>query len=345
MNFGPYIYDSKDDIFEKKFGERSFTVILSSAFNAGGIIGSEFNGIAIMDDNYRNVLVDRQVRDRGFLGSNIRAEFNSIKEMNWAEFSEYVRSCPRYRQTADDINSGAKPDAGDPIDLWIAKGAVDNPSGPDLRTAAMKAENESGKSDYSYPQATREEMIVFLATHKSYHPMNYNNGGYVISWDIKVHGAVSAEGVEGFNFDPAFNERWKELEQSSNTLFDEACAEAMWPFQEGNYINQSDEDITAKFYTNGRQNGHLVLSDWNGPKPKGWASCPMAFSDREHFISWLKDLENDDLVSLYGLVRSVDADTANPTRAVNYSYASLRQSQEEQWAEEMKEDQKSEMVI
>jgi hypothetical protein len=334
MNTGPYIYQSKDDIFEKKFGDRSFTVVLSSAYNAGGIIGSEYNGIAIIDDNYRQVLADQQVRNRGFFGENVRAEFDSIKDMTWPEFAEYVRTCPRYRGGAQDIDTGAKPDAGDPIDLWIAKGAVENPSGPDLRTKAMVTANADAEISYSYPDATREEMIVALARHTGYHPMNYNNGGFVLSWDIKVRGDASASNAEGFEFDKEFDERWNKFEQNNEYVFWEACKDALYSYTEGHYQPHADEDIKPKFYTNGRQGGHLVLSDWNGEKPSGWKSCPMAFDDREHFISWLKELANDDLVALYGLVRSVDADTANPHHDVSYALASIRQGKEEQWSEE-----------
>lgn len=334
MAKGPYHYASENDIFEKKFGDRTFTVVLSNAYNAGGIIGSEYNGIAILDENNRQVVLDRQVEDRGFLGENRRAEFESIRDMTWEQFTKYVRKSPRYRGGISDIDNGTAPDAGDILDLWISKGRVENPSGPDLRTELMKKANATNESDYSYPDATREEMIVALARHEGYYPMNSNNGGYVLAWDIKVHGNFSASKAEGFNFDKAFDERWEKFEQTNEEVFWDACSDALYAFTEGHYQPHADEDVKAKFYTNGRQNGHLVLSDWNGEKPSGWASCPMAFSNREDFIGWLKELSNDDLVSLYGLVRSVDADTANPEMAVSYSLASIRQGKEEEWAEE-----------
>ena len=334
----PYQYESENDIFEKKFGDRTFTVILSNAYNAGGVIGSEYNGIAILDDNNRQVVLDRQVEDRGFLGENRQAEFNSIKDMTWEQFIKYVRKSPRYRGGISDIDNGTAPDAGDILDLWISKGKVENPTGPDLRTDVMKSANGNGESDYSYPAATREEMIVALARHESYHPMNYNNGGFVIAWDIKVHGNYSASKADGYNFDKAYDARWEKFEENDEQVFWDACSDALHSFTEGRYQPHADEDVKAKFYANGRQGGHLVLSDWNGAKPGRWASCPMAFTDREDFIDWLKELSNEDLVSLYGLVRSVDADTSNPEMAVSYALASIRQGKEEQWTEEAAEE-------
>jgi hypothetical protein len=181
-------------------------------------------------------------------------------------------------------------------------------------------------------------MIVALARHESYYPMNSNNGGYVIAWNIKVRGDFSASKAEGFEFDKAYDKRWEKFEQTNEHVFWDACSDALHSFTEGHYQPQADEDVKAKFYTNGRQGGHLVLSEWTGEKPGGWASCPMAFSNREDFIGWLKELSNEDLVSLYGLVRSVDADTANPAMDVSYSLASIRQGKEEQWAEEATEE-------
>ncbi|TLX17045.1 hypothetical protein [Rhizobium sp. MHM7A] len=344
MNKGPYQYGSENDIFEKKFGDRTFTVVLSNAYNAGGIIGSEYNGIAILDENFRQVVLDRQLENRGFLGSDARKEFDSIKDMTWEQFTQYVRKSPRYRGGIDDIDRGTKPNAGDILDLWISKGKVENPTGPDLRTEVMKSANANDQTDYSYPDATRDEMIVALARHEGYYPMNSNNGGFVLAWDIKVRGDCSASKAEGFKFNEAFNERWKKFEESDSDVFFEACSDALWHFTEGNYEPHSDEDIRAKFYTNGRQGGHLVLSEWNGAKPKGWATCPMAFDNREHFISWLKELPDNDLVALYGLVRSVDIDTADPAHAVSFALASIRQSKEEQWKEEATEELETEVT-
>jgi hypothetical protein len=342
LNKGPYHYGSENDIFEKKFGDRTFTVVLSNAYNAGGIIGSEYNGIAILDENNRQVVLDRQLENRGFFGSDARKEFDAIKDMTWEHFTKYVRKAPRYRGGIDDIDRGTKPEAGDILDLWISKGKVESPTGPDLRNETMQSANANQETDYSYPDATREEMIVALARHEGYHPMNSNNGGFVISWNIKVRGDFSATKAEGFKFDTALDERWKKFEETNEDVFWEACSDALWSFTEGHYQTHSDEDVKAKFYTNGRQGGHLVLSEWNGDKPNGWSSCPMAFDSREHFISWLKELSTDSLVALYGLVKSVDTDTAHPERAVSFALASIREGKEDQWKQEATEELEAE---
>lgn len=344
MNKDRYHYASENDIFEKKFGDRTFTVVLSNAYNAGGIIGSEYNGIAILDENNHKVVLDRQLENRGFFGADAQKEFESIKDMTWEQFTQYVRKAPRYRGGIDDIDNGTAPDVGDIVDLWISKGKVESPTGPDLRTEAMKEANATDETEYSYPDATREEMIVALARHNGYFPMNSNNGGYVISWDIKVRGNVSASQAEGFEFDKAFDERWKNFSETDEHVFYQACSEALWSFTEGHYQAHADEDVKAKFYTNGRQGGHLVLADWNGEKPKGWASCPMAFDNREHFISWLKELPDNDLVALYALVRSVDTDTAHPEKAVSFALASIREGKEDQWREEATEELKEDVA-
>jgi hypothetical protein len=178
-------------------------------------------------------------------------------------------------------------------------------------------------------------MIVALATHKGYHPMNYNNGGFVVSWDIKVRGMTDGK-VDGYDHDPKFDQKWDEyLDKDDGSVFNEACEDALRQYVDGDFTAAGDESVTAKFYTNGRSGGHLVLSEWSGPGPRGWASCPMAFGDREDYVDWLKGLENDDLVKFYALVQTVDEDTRDPTAAVNHGMAFIRQTKEEEWSSEM----------
>jgi hypothetical protein len=324
---------------EKVFGDRIFKVVIAAAYNAG-IIGPEHNGIAVLDDNNKAVLLDQHVKiGSGYFGPSEeqKAEFARIVAMDWNEFADFVRSNRRYRKgVADDIdNPGAKPSEIDPLDLAITKGKVENPTGPDIRTPKMIALHADDKSGYAFPDKTREEMIVTLARHDGRAPMNSWNGGFALGWNIKVRGRVDGN-VEGYGHDPRFDAKWdKYIDEDGGELFNEACESALRQYLDDGVMSAADESSIAKFYTNGRSGGHLVLSSWSGSGRKGWSSCQMAFDSREDYIGWLKDLSDDDLVSFYGLVQTVDADTSDPTAIINHEFAFMRQNMEEQWAAEL----------
>jgi hypothetical protein len=341
-NFGPYLYH--DGMLAKKtFGERSFTVIVASAYNAG-IIGPECNGLVVLDDNHRQVLLDEHLKESsGYFGASERqqAEFKRVMAMEWPDFTAFLRGNKRYRGGVDDIDKAAeKPVVGydEKVNAWIAEGKVPDAKGPDIRPAKMIEAHESSKNPYSYPDKTREEMIVALASHESYHPMNYNNGGFVLSWDIKVRGVTDGAGVEGFEHDPQFDAKWEEHLEENSGLFWTMCGDALRTYTEDGFTPYVFEDVGAKFYTNGRQGGHLVLQQWNGSGRKGWASCQMAFDNREDFIEWLKDLPDADLVKFYDLVKTLDHDLRDPTRQVNFQFASYREFIEGEWKEDAGEE-------
>jgi hypothetical protein len=317
---------------EKTFGDRKFIILIAAAKDAG-IIGPEDNGIAILDANYKTVILDQHLKAHSGYDGPSREQIAGLKqivEMDWCTFSHFVATHPNYRGVAFDINNVEDPDAGDHLDQWIATGKVDGVTGPDIRTANMI--NAEG---YSFPAKSREEMIVELANHDAYHPMNSWNGGFVVSWNIKVRGKISASAVEGYEFDGQFDERWDALlEEEGNEIFEEAASSALSTYLEGYYTPYGAEDVKAKFFTNGRSGGHLVLSEWNGPKAGGWANFPMAFDSRADYTDWLKSLRDEELVKFYALVRTVDQDTSDPTMAMNHQYAFIREMREVDWAAE-----------
>lgn len=333
---GQYLYFD-GMLREKKFGDRSFTVLIAAAEDAG-VIGPENNGIVVLDDNYRNVVLDQHMKiNSGYFGpSDVqKAELEKVMAMDWDTFSHFVATHPRYRGITSDINAVSDPDAGDLLDLWISKGKVPNPTGDDIRTPEMIAGHEDDSVAYAYPDKTREEMIVALANHESYVPMNTWNRGFVISWDIKVRGKIDERAVEGYDLNSEMDERWEAYkEEHGDSLFSQACDDALRDYREGSYTTYGAEHLKSKFYANGRSGGHLVLSDWSGPSPRGWAACPMAFDDREDYIGWLKGLSDKSLVDFYALVKSVDVDTADPAKNLAHQYAFIRENLEDDWAAE-----------
>lgn len=102
---GPYMGVTRDTTVSFKINRkasRNFRVIVYGAYNAMGLIGSERNGIAVLDEDQRAVLCDDIERgDSGYFGpSNRQLEtFETIKGLSWAAFRELINESPRARYT------------------------------------------------------------------------------------------------------------------------------------------------------------------------------------------------------------------------------------------------------
>jgi hypothetical protein len=66
-NVGPYTYISRNEVLEHS--GRKFRIVLYGAYNAKGLIGSECNGICILDDDLLNVVLDEHGKEEtGYFG-------------------------------------------------------------------------------------------------------------------------------------------------------------------------------------------------------------------------------------------------------------------------------------
>jgi len=116
--FGPY-WHADGCLAGKSFREhggipRRFRVLIAAAYDSG-IIGTENNGIVVVDEDRREVVLDQHCRQNsGFGGPSDeqRAEFRRIREMDWAAFSRFCREHPRYR--------GCMPDAERTVPVLVA---------------------------------------------------------------------------------------------------------------------------------------------------------------------------------------------------------------------------------
>lgn len=105
LRMGPYHYEKPGDrvslVFTERHHSRKFTMILSTAYNAGGMIGPEMNGIVILDDNRKQVLADKLFLDPngGYFGASPmqRTKFEEIKHYAYPQFMEMVNTSKRNR--------------------------------------------------------------------------------------------------------------------------------------------------------------------------------------------------------------------------------------------------------
>lgn len=94
-------------VFREKtltFGDRNFRAVLYGAYNAGGLIGTENNGIAILDEDRMLVVLDLHCpQETGSFGpsDDQMVEWRRVCKMEAAEFLEFCNSHPRLREPVD----------------------------------------------------------------------------------------------------------------------------------------------------------------------------------------------------------------------------------------------------
>jgi hypothetical protein len=90
----------KDYDKQKNFDKRNFVIFIYGATNVYGLIGPEDNGIAILDEDNKRVILDGHCRENtGYFGPSQKQinEFNRIMGMTWGEFKDFVNSNNRSR--------------------------------------------------------------------------------------------------------------------------------------------------------------------------------------------------------------------------------------------------------
>lgn len=93
-------FDKTVSFKEKGQSPRKFRVITYQAYNALGLIGSECNGVAILDEDKKLVLCDEILKqDTGWFGASDAqvAEATRICFLPWKEFQAFVNTHPRTR--------------------------------------------------------------------------------------------------------------------------------------------------------------------------------------------------------------------------------------------------------
>lgn len=97
-NVGPYMGVSHDVTRSDNGGTYRF--IVYGAYNAYGLIGSEMNGIAVLDENKKSVLCDLIAReDSGYFGpsENQLKTLVDLVSMPFNKFREFINNNPHSR--------------------------------------------------------------------------------------------------------------------------------------------------------------------------------------------------------------------------------------------------------
>lgn len=327
-----YRYDEPGDLASKVFksedgGTRSFKIVVSSAYDAG-IVGSEFNGVAVLDDDNRAIVFDQGGKSYNKASQQLLAA-ELVNAPDWPSFTALLKQQPRLRQgVVPDIDK-ASPDYTYPMP------AAEN-------WDVMKGVKQEGPEEdpYTYPAQTRSEVIAELIKH-SMHRDGY--GPFRLAWNIKLRDFDSSgKGVTDYPADPQFDQRWEEELQgnSGQRIYERAQEGALSQFVGGTLPGLRSEYTTYPgddqgdygFSIEGRSGGWLVLSEVAGLGRLGWGS-------QAEMEEALKELDADELRKLYRVVRNLDRDVtpAKAAQEMAYQYAYIRNEQEEEWKAELED--------
>lgn len=139
FNFGPYynVQAAMQLTFDK---QHVYIVGIAGGYNARGLIGTECNGIFILDDVRKAVLADELACQRGCFLETSREQqalYDKLAQLTWAEFRDYVNAQSRSRYKlldepvkkekaaplAQDVSELIRLAKGDPIHAYDAANA------------------------------------------------------------------------------------------------------------------------------------------------------------------------------------------------------------------------------
>ena len=191
------------------------------------------------------------------------------------------------------------------------------------------------KCPYTWPHRSRKAMVEYLSEHEHYHPMNSVNGGFVLSWNIKVYDPDSSGTWEGKKTRDDLNDAWEQHVRDTPDLFYQACENALRMWIDGEWTNYPGiEKGDWKFGVNGRSGGYLILTDAPGwcPAPRAWRMFRMIWDDSASYRDWLDSLDTATLRKFYRAVRVIDHDLSRDKikAEMKYQYHFLRTLWEEE---------------
>lgn len=340
---GNFVYKEDSDKVYLKFESsgdipRVFTAVNYYAYDAGGIIGTEKNGVAILDNGtqeFSDMFVAASDIERGSLFGQA-ATMEALKSMDWVEFRDYLNSLGEYRDNVMDVSEEFEvPEEGNAINLH-ALGVLDLKEEKDLRTPEMIAVNDNPDISYEFPKIGRVGIITELMNHSVHRDGHY--GKFYLSWNAKIDMNIDNSGKAGdFEVDPQFDEKWEEyMEENGSDVFYSVCEDmARYYVEEGLYSTYPGDDSgDYELGLQGRSGGNLVLRKMDGHE--------IGFDSYSDVQKVLNDLDDADLIKLYKVTKSLDADITKPKLKSEFEYQlSFRRNQmEEEWKMELEDNVK-----
>lgn len=173
---GQYTMVAKDHSL--KFGNRSFRVLLYGAYNAMGLIGTENNGIAVLDEDRRQVVLDGHcAQDSGYYGPSERQilEFQRICGLLAKEFMDF---CDCHPMSRGEVDLGSK----------VAKYPKFSINRYFEVATASVAYNATAKSEFLRMSKQLAMRIAFgLGLNEDQYEIRVNKAGIAVSGEVTLH--------------------------------------------------------------------------------------------------------------------------------------------------------------
>jgi hypothetical protein len=173
---GQYTMVSRDK--SVKFGDRSFRVVLYGAYNAMGLIGTEHNGIAVLDEDRMQVVLDGHYpEESGAFGATEAqaCEWRRICRLPAEEFVEFCNSHPNSREP---ISLGSKVNRKPAFNVGRF---VDIASEP-------VAYNEPAKREFlRMGKQMAIRLAAALGLNEDQYEVRVNKGGIAVSGEVTLH--------------------------------------------------------------------------------------------------------------------------------------------------------------
>ena len=97
---GPFMY-ADGALRTREVEGTVYKIGIAGAYNAHGLIGSEHNGLFVLDDTNKQVVLDRHAEEHtGYFGPSERqweVLKHVVKDMSDAEFLHFIHNHPRSR--------------------------------------------------------------------------------------------------------------------------------------------------------------------------------------------------------------------------------------------------------
>lgn len=175
-SIGQYAMVSQNEVL--KFGNRTFRVVLYGAYNAFGLIGPEKNGIAILDDDRRAVVLDGHCpQDSGYCGPSEQQveEFQRICGLPAEEFVEFCDGHPMSRDKVD-LESKVTRHPKFSVERYI-----------NIATTPV-AYNSAAKKEFL---RTSKQLAMRIASrlglNEDQYEIRVNRGGIAVSGEVTLH--------------------------------------------------------------------------------------------------------------------------------------------------------------
>lgn len=173
---GQYTMVSRDETL--KFGNRTFRVVLYGAYNAMGLIGTENNGIAILDEDRMQVVLDGHLQeDTGAYGPSDHqmVELRRICRMDSCEFVEFCNTHPRSR---GEVSLGSKVEKRPKFDVGKFVNIAETPV----------AYNERAKGEFlRMGKQMAIRLACALGLNEDQYEVRVNKGGIAVSGEVTLH--------------------------------------------------------------------------------------------------------------------------------------------------------------